>query len=434
MPIFILAIITMMLLADAWWWWRADRLLRPLPHGRWLRGVLAVFMIACIGGLGVVIASRFSLELRDAIGPAAIAGLFTWHFIVLPAVAIPSLLIVAANKLVSLAFPPTPDQPAKAQSDDKPGASAPDFYKPGASAPDFIAHNPSKSRSLSRRDLLGAALAAAPPLFTIGGTVRALDQLDEFRIRKLIIPVPGLPADLDRLTIAHVADIHVGVFTRGRTLDRIVEATNSLRADLVLQTGDLINHALSDLPAGIDITRRMQGQFGHFLCEGNHDLIEDRAEFERRALAAGLPLLINRSEEVKVRGTPVQILGLRWGWPAGVPRGDARQGGDDAVNASFGQLLQLRRDDAFPILLAHHPHAFDAAARAGIPLTLAGHTHGGQLHLSANVGFGPLMYRYWSGLYQQNASSLVVSNGVGNWFPLRINAPAEIVHITLRRA
>jgi hypothetical protein len=51
------------------------------------------------------------------------------------------------------------------------------------------------------------------------------------------------------------------------------------------------------------------------------------------------------------------------------------------------------------------------------------------------VGFGPLLYRYWSGLYRQPAhhgAALVVSNGVGNWFPLRTRAPAEIIDLTLR--
>jgi predicted MPP superfamily phosphohydrolase len=98
------------------------------------------------------------------------------------------------------------------------------------------------------------------------------------------------------------------------------------------------------------------------------------------------------------------------------------------------RLLAQRQPNAFPILLAHHPHAFDLASQANIPLTLSGHTHGGQLMLSHNVGFGPLMYRYWSGLYTRGGSQLLVSNGVGNWFPLRVHAPAEILHVTLRRA
>jgi predicted MPP superfamily phosphohydrolase len=57
--------------------------------------------------------------------------------------------------------------------------------------------------------------------------------------------------------------------------------------------------------------------------------------------------------------------------------------------------------------------------------------------LTRSLGAGPLMFKYWSGLYRNRDalrdSALVVSNGVGNWFPLRINAPAEIVHVTLRR-
>jgi len=163
--------------------------------------------------------------------------------------------------------------------------------------------------------------------------------------------------------------------------------------------------------------------------------MESRPEFERRVKGSSVPLLVNESLLVPVRGRPVQLLGLRWG--TGAARGTrAGERGDEAIDASMQALLpQVRRDeDAFPILLAHHPHAFDPAADAGIPLTLSGHTHGGQLMLSRHVGFGPWMYRYWSGAYRKGNSALVVSNGVGNWFPLRIGAPAEIIHLTLRRA
>ncbi|MEQ1854674.1 MAG: hypothetical protein ABMA01_24160, partial [Chthoniobacteraceae bacterium] len=80
----------------------------------------------------------------------------------------------------------------------------------------------------------------------------------------------------------------------------------------------------------------------------------------------------------------------------------------------------------------HHPHAWDFTGE--IPLTLSGHTHGGQLMLGPRIGAGPILYRYWSGLYTRPTGALVVSNGVGNWFPVRIQAPAEILHLTLRRA
>ena len=138
-----------------------------------------------------------------------------------------------------------------------------------------------------------------------------------------------------------------------------------------------------------------------------------------------------------IRGQDVQLLGLRWGSPSfTATRAPSRSAdrGDAAIAASFDVVRPLIRPHAFPILLAHHPHAFDVAAAAGVPLTLAGHTHGGQLMLTPNIGFGPMMYRYWTGLYRKGDNALVVSNGVGNWFPLRTSAPAEIVHITLRRA
>ena len=143
-----------------------------------------------------------------------------------------------------------------------------------------------------------------------------------------------------------------------------------------------------------------------------------------RVRAARLPLLLDESATVLLpgRSSPIQILGMAW----------SRSGG--SIAGSMSSLMRQRNSNAFPILLSHHPHAFDAAAPANIPLTLSGHTHGGQIMLNERLGAGPAMFRYWSGLYQKpGGSKLIVSNGVGNWFPLRINAPAEILHITLRK-
>jgi predicted MPP superfamily phosphohydrolase len=238
------------------------------------------------------------------------------------------------------------------------------------------------------------------------------------------VELPALPPELDGLRIAQVCDLHVGTFTSGRTVQRVVEETSRLDADLVLLPGDLINNALADLPDALDAVSNMQSRHGAYLCVGNHDLIEDGAEFVRRVKARA-PLLVGESRVVAVRGQPVQLLGLPWNR-------------DEVLIAnSVRQLARQITPGAFPILLAHHPHAFDAAAAAGIPLTVSGHTHGGQLMLGDAVGFGPLLYRYWSGLYRKpahNGASLVVSNGVGNWFPIRTRAPAEIIHLTLRSA
>jgi predicted MPP superfamily phosphohydrolase len=291
--------------------------------------------------------------------------------------------------------------------------------------PDHPAAAPAGEHSLTRREFLGASAALGPPLFTIGLTGVALAQLNHFRVRRFTLSIPTLPRALDGTTIAQVSDIHVGRLTSGRVLREMVKTTNELRPDLVLLTGDLINDALSDLAEGISLIKQMEARYGLWMIEGNHDLIEDGAEFERRVKAAGIPFLLNESGVSQVRGYPVQFFGLRW------MRGD-NQRRDRVTENWMRELIKQRQPDAFPILLAHHPHAFDAAAQAGLPLTLSGHTHGGQLMLDSQHGFGPAMFRYWSGLYTRGGSQMIVSNGVGNWFPIRINAPAEIVHITLR--
>jgi predicted MPP superfamily phosphohydrolase len=266
-----------------------------------------------------------------------------------------------------------------------------------------------------------------PPVFTFDLTGVAMAQLNSFRVRRFALPIVDLPNELDGMTIAQVSDMHVGRFTKGEVLEKTVRIVNEMQADLVLLTGDLINDALADLDTGLDLARRMESRFGRAIIEGNHDLIENPREFETRVRASGIPFLLNEAMIVEVRGVPVQLLGTRWPRVYGAER-------DAAIAQDVRKLMEHRDSSAFPILLAHHPHSFDAAAEAGLPLTLSGHTHGGQLMLNEQLGFGPAMFRYWSGLYERGQSKLIVSNGVGNWYPLRVNAPAEIIHLTLRRA
>lgn len=283
--------------------------------------------------------------------------------------------------------------------------------------------------SQTRREFIGAAAALVPPLFTVGVTGVALAQVSHLRVRRFALLIPSLPRVLDGITIAHVTDMHVGILSCSRLLREMVNTTNALRADLVLLTGDLIDYKLSDLSEGIALVKAMEGRHGLWMIEGNHDLAEDGGEFERRVKAAGIPLLLDESVVADVRGYPVQLFGLRW--MLGLTR--ARGGGlDHTLAAQMRLVMKQRQPEAFPILLSHHPHAFDVAVAVDLPLTLSGHTHGGQWMIDSRHGLGPVMFRYWSGLYTRGRSQLIVSNGVGNVFPIRINAPAEIVHITLR--
>lgn len=393
---FIFTIIGVMVSLDIIWW----IVLARLAHHGAARVVIFIFMAAMLLGLVGIIAARMSRAGWDRVIPKfAVSAIFIWHFIGLGVLAIIGVLLIPillGQKIISHRAAAKTEQSA-----------------------DFTAW--------SRRDFLRFSGALLPPVFTIGLTGVAMYQLNQVRIRRFVLPVADLPSDLDGITIAQVSDMHVGRFTKGEVLEKTVRLVNDLRADLVLLTGDLINDALADLDAGLELARKMEARFGVAIIEGNHDLIENPREFETRVRASGIPFLLDESMIVDVRGSPVQLLGLRWTRVYG-------EGRDAAIGAQVKKLLEQRNTSAFPILLAHHPHAFDAAAEAQMPLTLSGHTHGGQLMLNEQLGFGPALFRYWSGLYERGTSKLIVSNGVGNWFPLRVNAPAEIVHLTLRRA
>ena len=356
---------------------------------RWLQKILLTFGALQFAGLAMILVSRRGVALEEWLPRPLHSMIIFWHLIIV----LPWMAWRSARGIFALARKWT-------------GTRIPT----ASSAP---------GNSLSRREFIGTAAALTPPLITIAAAGVGEMQLDDFRIRRLEVPVPNLPPALEGATIAHVSDFHVGRFTHGRILERIVEETNRLDADVVALTGDFINHSLRDLPAALEVVRALRARGVIAACEGNHDLIEDPAIFHREAERGGLPLLLGETTTANIRGQRVQLLGLPWNLSA------------TGMRASAAALLAQRDPSAWPLLLAHHPHAWDFADE--IPLTLSGHTHGGQLMLTDRVGAGPLFFRYWSGLYTRPGGTLVVSNGVGNWFPIRMNAPAEILHLTLRR-
>jgi predicted MPP superfamily phosphohydrolase len=392
---FILKIVGFVLLLDV----LCLAVLARLANQRVSRIVISVFIILMMLGLVAGITARvFRSNWGQLIPKFVVTSIFIWHSIGLGVFALIGLLLIPillGQKIVSHLAP------AKVER--------------------------TEASVLSRRAFLGFAVATLPPVFTFALTGVALAQLNNVRVRRFVLPIVDLPKELDGITIAQVSDMHVGRFTKGEVLEKTVRLVNEVRVDLVLLTGDLINDALADLDTGLELARRMDARFGVAIIEGNHDLIENAREFETRVRASSIPFLLDESMIVDVRGVPVQLLGLSWTRVYG-------EGRDAAIGSSVHKLLERRDAGAFPIFMAHHPHAFDAAAEAGLPLTLSGHTHGGQLMLNEQLGFGSALFRYWSGLYTHGRSKLIVSNGVGNWFPLRLNAPAEIVHLTLQRA
>jgi uncharacterized protein len=413
MRLFLLIIVGLPLLNVLWWIW-AHRHVRPLARARTWQALIALLALGHLAGYGCVLLAR--IHRLPELPVALLTEIYLWHLAVLPAA---TLLIIARGVLL------TPVDLARRLLARRTTAGAAEVPEGSAPQERPIRNQAPPERHLSRREMIAAGLALAPPVLAAAAHVQAWREAGSFRVRRMTIALPTLPETLDGLKIAHVSDTHVGRFMNGPLLDEIAAAVNAADVDLVAFTGDLIDHALADLPAGLRMLDQCRARYGLYACEGNHDLFEGRAEFEDRVRAAGVRLLLNESAEVFINGTCLQLLGIQWGQPGA--------GRSALLEAPLAATLRLRRPDAFPVLLAHHPHAFDAAADAGIPLTLSGHTHGGQLMLTRDFGAGTVLFKYWSGLYRRGDAALVVSNGAGNWLPLRINAPAEIGILTLRR-
>jgi hypothetical protein len=400
-------IAVILLLGDIAWWLGSDQRLRRAAVGskarRWLRvgaALFAVFQIAC--GVRLMTYPFVGRHNEWWVGRALNVFAYAWHVLVLPAILI-GRVVVDLGRWVGKKF--------------SLAAGRRGVFRVQFSAKDNLAE-----RGISRRGVLQTAAVFVPPLLAGGGAAWAMGQIGRLRVRHIVVPLKALPAGLDGMTIAHVGDTHVGRFSTEWMLRETVRITRSLDADLMLFTGDLIDISHGDLPPALNMARQLHGRYGAVFIEGNHDLLQDWAydtdEFGPAVRDAGLTLLRNESTILTVRSQRVQILGLRW----------IRHGGMAVPTANLMKQVDPR---AFSILMCHHPHAFDHST---VPLMVCGHTHGGQLMINERLGAGPVMFRYWSGLYWRGDQALVVTNGVGNWFPIRIQAPAEITHITLRCA
>lgn len=404
--IFLLMALSIPVLATLWWLW-AHRRLRRLGSGRRWQAAVTLFSLTVLFTF-VWLAVHRTYAVGGPPPPWLLALLMLWGVIFLPFLAVPQIGLWIAWRVWGAVA-------RLGRSSRKTSPLSPSVGEPRM--PLAAETNP----LLSRREMVAASVVTFPMLATLGTTAFSIPQKRKFRVRDLHVDVPGLPAALDGLRIAHVSDVHVGKFTRGEVLQRIAAATNRLEADLVVLTGDLIDYTIHDLPEALRMIDLLQPAERVVMIEGNHDLFDGRDRFTNAVQNHGVSLLLDESRTLRVRDHPVQLLGIRW---------HGRSGG---IEAHVDRVAELRDPEAFPILLAHHPHAFDRAAKHEIPLTLAGHTHGGQLMATSSIGAGPMLFKYVSGLYRQENSSLVVSNGVGNWFPLRTNAPAEVVHVILRR-
>jgi hypothetical protein len=240
--------------------------------------------------------------------------------------------------------------------------------------------------------------------------------------RKTEITLAAWPAEFRDLRVTVFSDLHVGpphiTLTRLRS---IVEKANATEADLILMPGDFVDTPLRwRMAAPEEIAaelKRLRAKAGVFATLGNHDWWYNAARVREAFEKEGIRVLDNQAVKIEHHGKTLWVAGFADAW-AGRPNIE-------------GTLRQIT-DDAPVIAFTHNPQIFPAIP-ARVSLTVAGHTHGGQIWLPF-IGRPVISdWPYPIGHIIEGGRHLFVTPGIGaSIFPARLGVPPEISLLTIK--
>ncbi len=246
------------------------------------------------------------------------------------------------------------------------------------------------------------------------------------------VPMANLPAALQGFLIAQISDIHLGPTIKGPYLERIVARVNSLNANLVAITGDLVDGSVAELGGDVLPLAGLTSTHGSFFVTGNHEYYSGAHDWIDTLRGLGIRVLMN--EHVLIRHhldtqNPEQAVMV----VAGVTDFSAHHF-DETHRSDPAQAMAGAPDNAvFKLLLAHQPRSAEAAMQAGFDLQLSGHTHGGQFWPWNH--FVKFQQPFTAGLHRLQSLWVYTSRGTGYWGPpKRFGAPSEITLLRLVRA
>ncbi|MDP2874572.1 MAG: metallophosphoesterase [Holophaga sp.] len=289
----------------------------------------------------------------------------------------------------------------------------------------------SKLEDSSRRAFLRGSAGAGLGLLAVTSGVGVKAAYGDPEITRLDIPLQDLPEGLDGLRIAHLTDLHAGPLTKASTLHRWRAMAEREQPELILFTGDFVDSLPQEIDPLVAAFRGFPAPMGQFAILGNHDYFSDPGPIWQALEQGGIRCLENRHVILERNGAAMALFGLQ------DPM--ARNGRFQGIRFGPGPMPQdvayQMPKNAWRLGMVHRPSNWNLAREAGAGLTLAGHTHGGQINPIPGLNSATMLGPFTQGLYRLEGKALYVSRGLGVvGLPIRIAAPAELAILTLRRA
>lgn len=233
-------------------------------------------------------------------------------------------------------------------------------------------------------------------------------EAHSIRVEKIVIKTAKFPPQTERLRIAQISDVHLGLMAREERLADILRKVEAEKPDILVSTGDLVDGDMDKIGVLPAMFERIRPRLGMYAITGNHEVYAGLAGSLCAEKAFGFTVL---SGEVITVDNVLNIVGVD-DPAAGLPEDEEK-------------ILGKSQNGLFTLFLKHRPDPLKQSLGL-YDLQLSGHTHYGQLFpFRFIVG---LFYPLQNGpYYLPKGSILYTSRGSGTWGPpIRVLAPPEI--------
>ena len=254
-------------------------------------------------------------------------------------------------------------------------------------------------------------------------------------LKHITFTSPDLPPYFDGYRLVQITDFHLGSFPPGNDfVQKVVDATNNEEPDMILFTGDLVNNQASEVEPYLDTLGQLHASDGIYSIWGNHDYCEYGNNHSIGALKRNRRMLYGYQESLGWHQLMNEHHVVSHGMSSIAVIGVENPGQPPFTNRSnLKKAMKGLNPDMFKILLSHDPHHWRReVVGKKIQLTLAGHTHAGQLKIGKWTP-ARMAFKEWGGAYRIGEQMLYVSSGIGGSFPFRLGAWPELTVITLKR-